>query len=196
MADSSRRLRPQTGPERVAGHHDGSHARYFATAGHRQTTRAIQIGGVSIGGGAPIVVQSMTKTDTRDVGATVEQLRAIAAAGGEIIRLAVPDNAAAAALPAIRAASPVPLIADIHFNYLLALRALEAGVDGLRLNPGNIRDRDKVDQVIAANPGPAEDYRSGKDKAKGRLVGEVMKASRGKANPQIVNELIDKRLRG
>ncbi|MGD8394722.1 MAG: flavodoxin-dependent (E)-4-hydroxy-3-methylbut-2-enyl-diphosphate synthase [Candidatus Eiseniibacteriota bacterium] len=147
-------IRPQVGPERVARRPGatgsgpaarGPHA--LEPGGHRDTTRPLRIGPVQIGGGAPVSVQTMTKTDTSDVGATTEQIRSIAAAGGEIVRLAVPDNAAAAALARIRAASPLPLIADIHFNYLLALRALEAGVDGLRLNPGNIGGRDRVQEV-------------------------------------------------
>jgi len=140
-------IRPQVGPERVARHHDGDHSRYFETGGHRNTTRPIRVGNVTIGGGAPVSVQTMTKTGTEDVEATVEEIRRAAVAGADLVRLAVPDNAAAAALPAIRARSPIPLIADIHFNYLLALRALEAGVDGLRLNPGNVGGAERVETV-------------------------------------------------
>jgi (E)-4-hydroxy-3-methylbut-2-enyl-diphosphate synthase len=105
------------------------------------------VGSVNIGGGAPVSVQTMTKTDTGNVEATVEEIRKAAVAGADLIRLAVPDNAAAAALGAIKARSPIPLIADIHFNYLLALRALEAGVDGLRLNPGNVGGAERVETV-------------------------------------------------
>ncbi len=140
-------IRPQTGPERVPDHHDGDQRRYFTVAGHRDTTRPIRVGGVAIGGGAPVSVQTMTKTDTTDVAATSAQIRTVAEAGADLVRLAVPDNAAATALKAIRAASPIPLIADIHFNYLLALRALEAGVDGLRLNPGNVGGPERVETV-------------------------------------------------
>ena len=140
-------IRPQTGPERVTHHHALAISRYFPTGGHRDTTRAIRVGRVPIGGGAPIAVQTMTKTDTQDVPATIEQIAKVATAGADLVRLAVPDNAAAAALPAIKAASPIPLIADIHFNYLLALRALEAGVDGLRLNPGNVGGSERVETV-------------------------------------------------
>ncbi len=140
-------IRPQTGPERVAHHHPAGHERYFSTAGHRDSTRAIRVGTVPIGGGAPVSVQTMTKTDTRDVEATVEEIRRVAEAGADLVRLAVPDNAAAEALPAIKRRSPIPIIADIHFNYLLALRALEAGVDGLRLNPGNVGGAERVETV-------------------------------------------------
>jgi (E)-4-hydroxy-3-methylbut-2-enyl-diphosphate synthase len=145
--DSQLVIRPQVGPERVAGHHSGDHRRYFSTSGHRDSTRPIRVGRVAIGGGAPISVQTMTKTETADVAATVAQIQKVATAGADLVRLAVPDNAAAAALPAIRAQSPIPLIADIHFNYLLALRALEAGVDGLRLNPGNVGGAERVETV-------------------------------------------------
>ncbi|GAB7080400.1 flavodoxin-dependent (E)-4-hydroxy-3-methylbut-2-enyl-diphosphate synthase [Megalodesulfovibrio paquesii] len=103
-----------------------------------------------IGGDAPVVVQSMTNTDTRNVDATVAQIQALAAAGCALVRLAVLDDAAAAALAAIRPQSPVPLIADIHFDHRLALKALESGLEGLRINPGNIGGRDKVDRVVDA----------------------------------------------
>jgi (E)-4-hydroxy-3-methylbut-2-enyl-diphosphate synthase len=116
----------------------------------RRRTRSIEIGGVAVGGGAPVVVQAMTKTDTRDVRATVAQVRRLERAGAEIVRLAVPDRAAAAALRAIKARVRAPLIADIHFDHRLALAALEAGVDGLRLNPGNIGSAAKVREVVRA----------------------------------------------
>lgn len=116
----------------------------------RRKTRRIFVGGVPIGGGAPIAVQSMTKTDTRDVAATVAQVRRLAGEGCEIVRLAVPDREAAAALAAIKKRSPLPLIADIHFDHRLALAALAAGVDGLRLNPGNIGGPEKVREVVRA----------------------------------------------
>ena len=113
----------------------------------RTQTRRVQVGNVVIGGGAPVSVQSMTTTDTRDVAATVAQVRALAAAGCEIVRVAVPDKTAAASLRGIKAQSPVPIVADIHFDYRLALAALEAGVDKLRLNPGNIGAADRVRTV-------------------------------------------------
>ena len=113
-------------------------------------TRQIRVGTVPVGGGAPVSVQSMTNTDTRDVAATLAQIRQLAAAGCEIVRCAVPDQAAAATLAALRKDSPLPLIADIHFDYRLALAALAAGADGLRLNPGNIGARWKVEEVVRA----------------------------------------------
>jgi (E)-4-hydroxy-3-methylbut-2-enyl-diphosphate synthase len=108
------------------------------------------VGGVAVGGGAPVVVQAMTKTDTRDVRATGAQIRRLEKAGAEIVRLAVPDRAAASALREIRRRSRVPLIADIHFDHRLALAAIDAGVDGLRLNPGNIGSKEKVAEVVRA----------------------------------------------
>jgi (E)-4-hydroxy-3-methylbut-2-enyl-diphosphate synthase len=116
----------------------------------RRETRPLKVGGVVIGGGAPVVVQAMTKTDTRDVRATAAQIRRLAKAGAEIVRLAVPDRAAAGALGEIRRRAGVPLIADIHFDHRLALAALEAGADGLRLNPGNIGGPAKVREVVRA----------------------------------------------
>jgi (E)-4-hydroxy-3-methylbut-2-enyl-diphosphate synthase len=114
----------------------------------RRITKPVQIGEVKVGGDAPITVQSMTKTDTRDVAATVAQIRGLEEAGCEIIRCAVPDMEAATALADIKRQINIPLIADIHFHYRLALEALESGVDCLRLNPGNIRDREKVELVV------------------------------------------------
>ncbi len=116
----------------------------------RRATRKIQVGSVSIGGDAPISVQSMCNTDTRDVAATSAQIESLAAAGCEIVRCAVPDEAAAEALASICKHSPIAMIADIHFDYRLALMSLEAGVDGLRLNPGNIGERWKVEEVVKA----------------------------------------------
>ena len=116
----------------------------------RKQTNAISVGNVGIGGNNPIRVQSMCNTDTRDILSTTAQIRQLADAGCEIIRLAVPDDKAAGALSAIREQSPVPLIADIHFDHRLALAALDAGMDGLRINPGNIGDESKVDTVVRA----------------------------------------------
>ena len=113
----------------------------------RTQTRRVKVGQVAIGGGAPVSVQSMTTTDTRDVEATVAQIEALEAAGCEIVRVAVPDKAAAAALGRIKSRIRLPLVADIHFDYRLALGALEAGVDKLRLNPGNIGVADRVRTV-------------------------------------------------
>ncbi|MEW6541021.1 MAG: flavodoxin-dependent (E)-4-hydroxy-3-methylbut-2-enyl-diphosphate synthase [Bacillota bacterium] len=117
----------------------------------RRKTRAVRLGQVQVGGGAPVSVQSMTNTDTRDVAATVAQVRELAGVGAEIVRVAVPDREAAEALRQIRAQVPeVALVADIHFDHRLALAAVEAGVDGLRLNPGNIGGREKVAEVVRA----------------------------------------------
>lgn len=116
----------------------------------KKQTRQLHIGPVAIGGGAPCVVQSMCSTDTRDVTATLTQIEALAAAGCEIVRCAVPDADAANALATIKGRSPIPVVADIHFDYKLALRVLEGGIDGLRLNPGNIGDHWKVAEVVKA----------------------------------------------
>ena len=110
--------------------------------------KQITVGGVPIGGGAPVVVQSMTTTETADVEATLAQARALAEAGCDLVRVAVPGRADADALPAIVAGSPLPVIADIHFNASLALRAMDAGVAAVRINPGNIGGADKVEQVV------------------------------------------------
>lgn len=116
----------------------------------RKQTRQLKLGSVRIGGGAPIVVQSMTNTDTRDVEATLGQIKRLHDAGCEIVRVAVPDETAARALRVIHDASPIPVIADIHFDYRLALIALEAGLEGLRINPGNIGERKNVEMVVDA----------------------------------------------
>src|SRR5512135_1278384 len=105
---------------------------------NRRASRQIHIGSVAVGGSAPISVQSMCNTDTRDVAATVRQIEELQDVGCEIIRVAVPDAEAAAALPGIKRSIKIPLVADIHFDYRLALASIKAGVDALRLNPGNI----------------------------------------------------------
>lgn len=115
-----------------------------------RTSRAVRIGDVTIGGGAPVAVQSMTKTDTRDAKATVAQIRELEECGCEIVRVAVPDAEAARAIAEIRKGIRIPLVADIHFDYRLALMALESGADGLRLNPGNIGEEEKVKAVALA----------------------------------------------
>jgi (E)-4-hydroxy-3-methylbut-2-enyl-diphosphate synthase len=121
-----------------------------APLGTRRPTRRIQVGKVPIGGGAPIAVQSMTNTQTADVAATLAQIRALAEAGADIVRLAVPNKDAAAALPEILQGAPVPLVADIHFDYRLALAALSAGIHAVRLNPGNIGSKERVREVVKA----------------------------------------------
>lgn len=116
----------------------------------RRPTRGVRLGPFVIGNGQPVRVQSMTNTDTRDVAATLAQITALAHAGCEIVRLAVLDDKAAEALKAIRAGTDVPLVADIHFDFRLALAAADAGLDGLRINPGNIGGERQVDEVVAA----------------------------------------------
>ncbi len=115
---------------------------------YRRKSRQLKLGNMFIGGDAPISVQSMTNTKTENVEATVNQIKELTALGCDIIRCAVPDLRAALALSAIKAQISIPLIADIHFDYKLALEAIAAGVDGLRLNPGNIGGKDEVLQVI------------------------------------------------
>ncbi|GAM10841.1 4-hydroxy-3-methylbut-2-en-1-yl diphosphate synthase [Geobacter sp. OR-1] len=116
----------------------------------KKLTRQISIGGVVVGGGAPCSVQSMCSTDTRDETATLAQINSLAGAGCEIVRCAVPDMDAAETLGRIKSVSPIPVIADIHFDYKLALKVLEGGIDGLRLNPGNIGEQWKVEEVVRA----------------------------------------------
>ncbi len=116
----------------------------------RRLTRQLEVGKVKVGGTAKIAVQSMTNTKTSDPVATLEQIRRLAEAGCDIVRCAVPDMAAAEGLKTIVKESPIPVIADIHFDYKLALAAIEAGVDGLRLNPGNIGGNDRVAAVVEA----------------------------------------------
>lgn len=117
---------------------------------NRKITRQIQVGAVPIGGGAPVVVQSMTNTDTRDVTATVAQVARLAEAGCEIIRVAVLDLEAARAIRELREQITIPLIADIHFDHRLAIAAMEHGAQGIRINPGNIGGREKLAKVAAA----------------------------------------------
>ena len=114
----------------------------------RRKSKQIKIGNVKIGGDAPISVQSMCNTDTRDVNATINQIKELAGAGCEIVRLAVLNKDAAAAIKDIVKLSPVPLVADIHFDYRLAIQCINNGIDALRLNPGNIGKRENVEKVV------------------------------------------------
>lgn len=113
-------------------------------------TKQINVGGVLIGGGAPVTIQSMTNTTTQDAEATVAQIRELAAAGCEIVRVAVPDMEAARAVGKIKENSPIPVVVDIHFDYKLALEAIAAGADKVRINPGNIGGEDRVKAVAEA----------------------------------------------
>lgn len=116
----------------------------------RERTRRIKVGGVELGGGAPVVVQSMTSTDTADTDATLAQVRALAEAGCDIVRVTVPNRASLESFARICSESPVPIVADIHFDYRLAIGAVEAGAAKLRINPGNIGSWERVDAVIDA----------------------------------------------
>lgn len=111
--------------------------------------RSVYVGNVKLGGGAPVSVQSMTNTDTRNIEATIAQINRLAAAGCEIVRISVYDDACAQAIPAIKSRTTVPLVADIHFDYRLAIKSIENGIDKLRFNPGNIGSADKVRELVS-----------------------------------------------
>ena len=118
--------------------------------GIRRKTRQVNVGGVLVGGGAPISVQTMTKTKTSDITATVAQILQAADAGCDIVRVTVNDKEAADAIAEIVKQSPIPVVADIHFNHIFALKAIEANVAKVRINPGNIGSRDRIGQVLTA----------------------------------------------
>jgi (E)-4-hydroxy-3-methylbut-2-enyl-diphosphate synthase len=149
-------------------------------------TRAVKIGNMQVGGGAPVAVQSMTKTDTADVDGTVKQIEEMLSAGCEIVRLAVPDKDAALALKEIRRRVPgVPLVADIHFHYKLALMALDAGMDKLRLNPGNIGAHERVREVTRAAQAQGVPIRIG---VNGGSLEKDLLAKYGTATPEAMVE--------
>jgi (E)-4-hydroxy-3-methylbut-2-enyl-diphosphate synthase len=156
-----------------------------ALAFPRRKTKRIMVGGVPVGGGAPIAVQSMTKTLTHQVGRTVAQIKRLEKAGCEIVRLAVPDEGAAGALKLIRKRATIPIIADIHFDHRLALAALRAGVDGLRLNPGTIGSKDKVKEVVRAAKKQKVPIRIGVNS--GSLEKDLL-AKHGEASPEAMVE--------
>jgi (E)-4-hydroxy-3-methylbut-2-enyl-diphosphate synthase len=114
----------------------------------RRKTKKVRVGDIFIGGDSPVTVQSMTNTDTRDITATINQIKRLAEAGCEIVRFAISDNEAAEAVKYIKKAVSIPLVADIHFDYRLALRCMENGIDKIRLNPGNIGSKDRVKAVV------------------------------------------------
>ena len=116
----------------------------------RRTSRRVMCGGLPIGDGAPVSIQSMTNTDTRDTEATLKQIRQLEEAGCQIVRISVPDREAAEAFHQIRKKTEIPLVADIHFDYRAALAALDAGADKIRINPGNIGSDDRVKAVADA----------------------------------------------
>ena len=117
---------------------------------NRKNTKQIWLGGLAIGGGAPIRIQSMTNTDTRDAHATLAQIRRLALAGCELVRVAIPDRQALEAFTRLIALSPLPLVGDIHFDWRMAVGACRAGAAGIRINPGNIGSAEKIDKIIAA----------------------------------------------
>jgi len=149
----------------------------------RRASKVIRVGSVEIGGAGPVVVQSMTKTDTRDVKATVKQIRQLEECGCEIVRVAVPDMAAAQAIVDIKKKISAPLIADIHFDYRLALGSLKSGADGLRLNPGNISDPDHITRVVRAAKERGVPIRIGVN------AGSLPRASEGKGS--VVKRMVD-----
>jgi len=156
----------------------------------RRQSKQIKVGDLSIGGGAPVSVQSMTTTDTRDVLASLAQIKTLAANGCEIIRLAVPDMTAAKALEAIVAQSPIPVIADIHFDHLLALQSIASGVHGIRINPGNIGGEDRVRQVAeaAGNAGISIRVGSNSGSISNKLMDELRKS--GSNDETIIGEAL------
>ncbi|MCX7990708.1 MAG: flavodoxin-dependent (E)-4-hydroxy-3-methylbut-2-enyl-diphosphate synthase [Proteobacteria bacterium] len=115
---------------------------------NRKKTRQIYVGNVAVGGTAPITIQSMTNTDTRDISATVRQIKRLEKRGCEIIRVAIPDNESARAIKEIKRRISIPLIADIHFDYKLALESIKNGADCIRINPGNIKNKEKIKEII------------------------------------------------
>lgn len=155
---------------------------------HRARTRPVRVGRIEIGGGAPVSVQSMTITDTRDIEGTLVQIYALAAEGCEIVRLAVPDAAAAEALAGIKPRSPLPIVADIHFDHRLALAALEAGVDKLRINPGNIGSRARTRIVARAAKERGVPIRIGAN------IGSLSKATLRKFGRPCAEALVDSAL--
>jgi len=151
----------------------------------RRISKQIQIGDVKIGGDAPIIVQSMANTDTRDASSTIRQIKKLEEAGCELIRVAVPDMEAARALKKIKRGIKIPLVADIHFDYRLALAALESGVDGFRLNPGNIGDHEQIRQVVLAAKERAVPIRIGLN------AGSLPKASPDDKAKNVVRRMVD-----
>ncbi len=154
----------------------------------RVKTRQIRLGAVPVGGGAPISVQSMTNTRTEDVKSTVAQIQGLTEAGCEIIRVAVPDMKAAEALGSIRKAIKIPLIADIHFDYRLALKAVEQGVEALRLNPGNIGSKERVREVVSACKGAGIPVRIGVNA--GSLESDILKRDGSATAPGLVESAL------
>jgi (E)-4-hydroxy-3-methylbut-2-enyl-diphosphate synthase len=154
----------------------------------RRKTRQISLGSVKIGGGAPVSVQSMTKTDTRDIRKTVNQIRRLQDAGCEIIRVAVVDEEAARAIAGIKKGIRIPIIADIHFHHRLALMAMESGADGLRINPGNIGGRKRLKQVVMEAKARSVPIRVGVNS--GSVEKDLVKRFRGPATGAMVESAL------
>ncbi|MGZ6223680.1 MAG: flavodoxin-dependent (E)-4-hydroxy-3-methylbut-2-enyl-diphosphate synthase, partial [Syntrophales bacterium] len=153
----------------------------------RKKTRPVFLGKVQIGGNAPVAIQSMTSTDTRNVKATVQQIRRLSEAGCEVVRVAVPDREAAAALSEIARQITIPLIADIHFNYRLAIEAIESGVDGIRINPGNIR-KEKILKIVEAAKARGTVIRIGINA--GSLEKDLLRKYRGPSSSALVESAL------
>jgi len=151
----------------------------------RNQTRALKIGSLPLGGGAPVSVQTMLNDDPHDANALIAHLEACAAAGADVVRLTVPDVEAAKTLGEVRRRSPVPLVADIHFDYRCALASIDAGVDALRLNPGNIGGRDKVQAVARAAKAKGVPIRIG---VNGGSLDKALFAKHGSATPAALVE--------
>lgn len=158
----------------------------------RRRTRRIHVGTVAIGGGAPISVQSMTNTDTGDIGATVDQIHRLEKAGCELIRVAVPDMEAARAIGSIRSQIAIPLIADIHFDSRLAVAAVENGAEAIRINPGNLGGKDKIKRVVDAAKGHGVPIRVGVNS--GSIEKDLLKEY-GYPTPEAPHALIRSALR-
>ena len=156
----------------------------------RKKTKEIHIGDKVIGNGTPILIQSMTNTKTQDVAATVDQIRRLTAAGCDIIRCAVPDMEAARALSQIKKEITIPLVADIHFDYRLAIAAIENGADKIRINPGNIGSRDRVQAVVDAARERDIPIRVGVNS--GSLEKELVEKYHGVTAEGIVESALDK----
>ncbi len=155
---------------------------------NRRSTRQVRVGDVAVGGGAPISVQSMTKTDTRDPVSTLEQISELAAAGCDIVRVAVPDDEAARALERICKESTLPVVADVHFRHDLAVKSIDAGAAGLRINPGNIGDKTKVAEVVEAAAGRNVPIRVGVNS--GSLEKDLLEKYRGPSVDAIVESAL------
>ena len=152
----------------------------------RRKSRALTVGRVAVGGDAPISVQSMTTTDTRDVPGTIQQLRELTAAGCDIARVAVPDMEAAEALEMIMQRAPLPVVADIHFDYRLAIKAADSGISALRFNPGNIGRAQRVRELVAAAKHNGIPIRIGVNG--GSIEKRLMKGHEGEATPEMLVE--------